>query len=57
MPCLLRMFWPYRFTERPPYVRTPLFFCPIFDFDLPLTLSCSGRCYLCEELDEEGLSF
>ena len=43
MPCLLRMFWPYRFKEQPPYVRTPLFVCPIFDFDLPLPLSCSGR--------------
>ena len=43
MPCLLRMFWPYRFRERPPYVRTSLFICPIFDFDLPLPLSCFGR--------------
>ena len=42
-PCLLRMFWPYHFRERPPYVRTPLFVCPIFDFGFPLPLSYVGR--------------
>ena len=33
----------YCFKERPPYVRMPLFVCLIFDFSLPLPLSCSGR--------------
>ena len=35
MPCLLRMLWTCHSRERPPYVRAPLFVCPIFDFDLP----------------------
>ena len=43
MLCLLRMFWPYHFRERPQVFLDALFVCPIFDFDLPLPFSCSGR--------------
>ena len=56
MPCLLRMFWPCHFKERPPYVQTPLFVLSLISICPYLCLVQSGG-YLCEEPGEEGLSF
>ena len=57
MPCLLRMFWPYRFRERPPYVWKPYLFVLILISICPYLCLVPEGGYLCVEPDEKGLSF